>query len=94
MLANWWLPISRQEDDWDALISVQLNKREDNVRWIDAVREAEQENQVAYDRDVAKDKEITRKMQKIVDLETDLALKEGQTIVRGRRRKPIRIIKP
>jgi hypothetical protein len=29
-----------------------------------------------------------------VDLETRMALQEGQTIVRGRKRRPIRVIKP
>jgi hypothetical protein len=33
-------------------------------------------------------------MQRVVDMETELALKEGQTIVRGRKRRPIRVIKP
>ncbi|CAN9158426.1 unnamed protein product [Alternaria alternata] len=94
LLDNWWLPICRQEDKWDVLMNEQLKKREDTVRWTDAVRLSQSENQEAYEKDLKKDRQITRKMQRIVDMETELALKEGQTIVRGRRRHPIRVIKP
>jgi len=84
----------QQEDEWDMLMAAQFNAREDDVKWTDAIRFAERENQVAYERDMRKDREVTRKMQRIVDQETKLALQEGQTIVRGRKRKPIRVIKP
>ena len=84
----------QHEDEWDVLINAQLKKREDTVEWVDAVHAAEKENREAYNRDIAKDREVVRKMQKIVDLETELALKEGQTIVRGRKKSPIRVIKP
>lgn len=84
-----------QEDEWDVLIDAQLGMREDdNVKWADAIRLSERENQEAYEKDMRKDRDITRKMQRIVDLETKLALREGQTIVRGRKRSPIRVIKP
>lgn len=88
------MPICKQEDEWDDLLAAQLMTREDRVKWVDAVRLAEKENQGAYDRDVAKDREISRKMQRIVDLETKMALEEGQTIIRGRKKRPIRVIKP
>jgi hypothetical protein len=94
LLDNWWLPICQQEDKWDVLMNEQLKKREDTVRWTDAVRLSQSENQEAYEKDLKKDRQITRKMQRIVDMETELALKEGQTIVRGRKRHPIRVIKP
>jgi hypothetical protein len=94
LLDNWWLPICQQEDKWDVLMNEQLKKREDTVRWTDAVRLSQSENREAYEKDLKKDRQITRKMQRIVDMETELALKEGQTIVRGRRRHPIRVIKP
>lgn len=94
LLSNWWLPICKQEDEWDGLIDSQLEAREDDVKWIDAIKVSERENQEAYEKDVRKDREITKKMQRIVDLETKLALQEGQTIVRGRKRNPIRVIKP
>ncbi|KAH7397101.1 hypothetical protein BKA66DRAFT_408599 [Pyrenochaeta sp. MPI-SDFR-AT-0127] len=93
-LANWWMPICKQEDVWDDLIAAQVTMREDRVKWVDAIHLAERENQRAYDRDVGKDRTISRKMQRIVDLETEMALKEGQTIVRGRKKRPIRVIKP
>ena len=91
---NYWLPIGKHEDEWDALNNAQLGCREDSVKWVDAIQQADRENQGAYDRDVANDKELVRKMQRIVDQETELALKEGRTIVRGRKKKPIRIITP
>jgi hypothetical protein len=102
ILANWWLPMAKQEDEWDALIDAQAGKRidsheengTDRVLWTDAVKLSERENQAAYENDLAKDRELIRKMQRIVDLETELALKEGQTIVRGRGKRPIKVIKP
>lgn len=83
-----------QEDEWDTLISAQLQEPEDTVMWTDAVEAAEEQNYEAHRVENAKDKDMARKMQRIVDLETQLALKEGQTIVRGRKKKPIRIVKP
>ena len=94
ILSNWWLPMCKDEDVWDELINARLKKREDTVRWTDAIRLSERENYEAYERDQQKDRDITKKMQRIVDEETKLALEEGQTIVRGRRRRPIRVIKP
>jgi hypothetical protein len=88
------LPICQQEDAWDVLVNEQLKKREDTVKWTDAIRLSERENQEAYEKDLRRDRELTRKMQRIVDMETKLALEEGQTIMRGRRRHPIRVIKP
>lgn len=64
------------------------------MKWVDAVQLSVNHNHEAYQKEVEKDKELTRKMQNIVDQETELALKEGRTIVRGRRRKPLQIIKP
>ncbi|CAO2650747.1 Nn.00g020390.m01.CDS01 [Neocucurbitaria sp. VM-36] len=93
-LANWWMPLCRQEDEWDERMNRQLMRREDGPKWVDAIQLSERENQEAYDRGLEKDREISRKMQRIVDMETELALKEGQTIVRGRKRRPVRIIKP
>lgn len=93
-LTNYWLPIASHEDEWDVLMAAQLRHREDRAMWTDAIHEADRQNQALYDEDIAKDKEIIGKMQRIVDKETKLALKEGQTIVRGRRKRPIRIVKP
>ena len=84
----------QQEDEWDMLMTAQLPEQEDNVKWTDAIRLSERENQDAHERDTRKDRQITRKMQRIVDMEQKLALQEGQTIVRGRKRTPIRVIKP
>jgi hypothetical protein len=93
-LMNYWLPLAKQEDEWDMLMTAQLREREDRVKWTDAVHEAKRLNVVLYEEELAKDREITRKMQSIVDEETKLALKEGQTIVRGREKAPIRVLKP
>lgn len=95
LLSNWWLPMCKQEDEWDMLINAQLKEpEEDTVRWTDAIRLSERENQEAYEKDLRKDRETTKKMQTIVDLETELALQEGQTIIRGRKKSPIQVIKP
>lgn len=83
-----------QEDKWDALINEQLTEREDGVSWTEAVRLSLKLNHETHEKDSAKDRAMVKKMQRIVDLETELALKEGQTIVRGRKRSPIRVIKP
>jgi hypothetical protein len=94
LLYNWWLPMCEQEDKWDALINEQLTEREDGVSWTEAVRLSLKLNHETHEKDSAKDRAMVKKMQRIVDLETELALKEGQTIVRGRKRSPIRVIKP
>ncbi|EUC50174.1 hypothetical protein COCMIDRAFT_82785 [Bipolaris oryzae ATCC 44560] len=94
LLSNWWLPMCQQEDEWDTLINAQLETREDGVKWTDAIRQSERGNQEAHAKEMRKDREITKKMQNIVDLETKMALEEGQTIVRGGRRRPIQVIKP
>jgi hypothetical protein len=98
MLGNWWLPTAQQEDEWDALVNMRAGRSVDSddngVKWVDAVRLSERQNRDQYERDQANERETTRKMQRVVDMETELALKEGQTIVRGRKRRPIRVIKP
>jgi hypothetical protein len=90
--------MAQHEDAWDALVNMYAGRRidghEGNVKWVDAVRLSMKENYRAYEEDQAKEREVTRKMQRIVDLETELALTEGQTIVRGRRKRPIRVIRP
>jgi len=79
---------------WDVLITAQLREREDTEKWATAIRDSLRANQEAHQADIRKDIMMTKKMQKIVDMETELALKEGQTIVRGRKRHPLRVIKP
>lgn len=93
-LGNYWLPLAKQEEEWDALMMAQLGKREDGVKWTDVVYEAKKQNIASYAEELAKDREIARKMQDIVDRETELALKEGQTVIRGRKKAPIRVLKP
>jgi hypothetical protein len=50
----------QQEDKWDVLMNEQLKKREDMVKWTDAIRQAERENQEAYEKDLRKDAEDCR----------------------------------
>jgi hypothetical protein len=98
MLLNWSLPMARQEDIWDSIINGHVGRSVDaheaGVKWVDAVHLSERENQHAHEADLTKDRVITRKMQSIVDQETKLALQEGQMIVRGRKRRPISVVKP
>ncbi|KZM28442.1 uncharacterized protein EKO05_0001595 [Ascochyta rabiei] len=93
-LDNYWLPLARQEDEWDVLMMAQLMFKEDKVKWTDAVHEAVRQNLALYEGELAQDREIIHKMQRIVDEETELALKEGQEVIRGRRKAPIRVLKP
>lgn len=93
-MGNYWMPLAKQEDYWDMLITAQLWQREDKVKWTDAVREAERENVTLYEEELAKDREIIQKMQRIVDEETKLALKEGHTVIRGRMKSPIQVLRP
>ncbi len=93
-LQNYWLPMAKQEDEWDELIAAQLWKREDTVRWTDAVHEAERKNSELYEKELAKDLRIAKNMQRIVDEETKLALEEGQEVIRGRKKAPIQVFKP
>lgn len=90
--------MARQEDDWDALVNMHAGRnidgKEDDVKWVHAVNYSANLNNEVHERTQARDKVIAKKMQKIVDLETGLALKEGQTIVRGRKKRPIKVIKP
>jgi hypothetical protein len=93
-LNNYWLPMANQEDVWDTLIAAQTKRREDTTKWVDAIYLADAENQKTYDAELARDKENIARMQEIVDQETALALKEGQTVRRGRKNKPIWEKKP
>ena len=93
-LNNYWLPIAKHEDDWDTLIAARTRRRDDTTKWVDAIYDADAANQKMYDAELARDKENIAKMQAIVDQETALALKEGQTIRRGRKNKPIWEKKP
>lgn len=98
LLVNWWLPIARHEDEWDRLVNNEARRsidgHENGVRWADAIELSEQLNTIAYEDDQQKDKVKIKRMQEIVDQEMELALKEGQTIIRGRKRRPLQVIKP
>ncbi|ORX95405.1 hypothetical protein BCR34DRAFT_629022 [Clohesyomyces aquaticus] len=90
-LANYWQPIATQEETWDDIIAEHFalvdGKGEGNQEptWTQAIAEAERINTAKHDHDMASDRVTARRMQKIVDQETALALQEGQTIIRGRR---------
>ncbi|KAF2182239.1 hypothetical protein K469DRAFT_586944 [Zopfia rhizophila CBS 207.26] len=87
LLLNYWMPLAKHEDEWDYIIRRELGGEGESVKWVDAVRKAEIENTIAYERDIARTREIAERMQRIVDSETALAIKEGQKVVRGRRRR-------
>lgn len=97
MFTNYWVPIARYEDDWDAILAAECGfaeegdnsgRRED--QWLHEVKLAERENMNKYENDMAKDREITKRMVELIDKETELARQEGQEVVRGRKNKPIR----
>lgn len=90
VLGNYWQPIAEQEDQWDAMMNEQLGIKGEEGRWVDVVLEADRENMWAYERSLAADRALARKMQAIVDKETALALQEGEVIIRGRKGRPIR----
>lgn len=93
-LQNYWLPLARQEDEWDELILPQLRRREDRIKWADVVHEAERQNGLIYEAELSRDAMVIQKMQDIVDAETELALKEGREVIRGRKKAPIRVLQP
>lgn len=72
----------------------QLMKREDKIKWADVVHEAEKQNGLIYEAELTKDAALIQKMQDIVDAETELVLKEGREVIRGRKKAPIRVLKP
>lgn len=114
LLSNYWIPIARQEDEWDDILYREVGIRDETGRggevkkvrdrgkhgakggmtkpggWVSVMLEAHEENWQAYEKDIATDKEIAKKMLAIVDEETRLAKLEGQTVVRGRKGKPIK----
>jgi hypothetical protein len=61
-----------------------------SVKWTDIIRQAIKENEATYAEDLKTDRVIAKKMLDIVDEETRLAKLEGQTVVRGRKRRPIK----
>lgn len=93
-LQNYWLPLAQQEDEWDELVLPQLRRREDGTKWADAMHEAERQNGTEYEAELAADAALIRKMQHIVDAETKMVLKEGREVITGRKKAPIRVIKP
>ena len=91
VLNNYWLPIADMEDQWDEMIDEQLGYSDDTEGgWADAIVKAERTTLFDHERSLASDKIIARKMQAIVDKETELALKEGRVVYRGRKSKPIK----
>ena len=103
-LQNYWLPLAQQEDEWDALVAREAGEGRglgdglrvvaEESRWVDEVLLAREENVEVHEEWIRRDRGLVRKMQGIVDRETELALKEGREVVRGRVKAPIRVIKP
>lgn len=100
-LQNYWLPLAQQEDEWDALVAAEtaadgerVSGTADEGCWVDVVLKAREENVDLYEEWSRRDRGIVRRMQAIVDREAELVLKEGRSIVRGRAKAPVRVIKP
>lgn len=98
LLLNYWVPLSNHEDEWDAILERECGLVEKDTTmygkfdplWADEVIKAESANRAAHDSDIQKTMWIAKKMTELVDKETELAIQEGQKIVRGRKHKPIR----
>ena len=60
------------------------------VKWADVMSQALEKNVIDWKNDLGTDKAIAKKMLAIVDEETRLAKLEGQTVVRGRKGRPIK----
>lgn len=96
LLANYWIPLSSYEDDWDAILERDYGildgdeTEEDDMPWTREVRLAYRANADSKDKDYESSRSIAAQMLALVDKETKLAKEEGQPIVRGRKNKPIR----
>lgn len=93
-MQNYWLPLAKQEDEWDELVLPQLRRQADEIKWSDAMYEAERLNAAQYEAELAMDAELIRKMQHIVDAETELVLKEGREVTTRRKKAPVPVVKP
>ncbi|KAF2637945.1 hypothetical protein P280DRAFT_406034 [Massarina eburnea CBS 473.64] len=95
LLSNYWIPLGRQEDEWDELLEREfgvelMGSRSREMRWVDSMRKVLDENNAEHNAMMANDMATARRMTRIVEEETRLAIKEGQTVVRGRKRNPIK----
>ncbi|KAF2003356.1 hypothetical protein P154DRAFT_544016 [Amniculicola lignicola CBS 123094] len=95
LFMNYWLPIARAEDEWDdimyrefGIVDQDWDKSGNRGTWGHALERAEKENLEAANRSRAKAKAVTVRMQRIVEEETKLAVREGVTVVRGRKGRP------
>jgi hypothetical protein len=61
-----------------------------SAKWTDIIRQAIKENEATYAEELKTDRVIAKKMLDIVNEELRLAKLEGQTVVRGRKRRPIK----
>jgi hypothetical protein len=93
-LTNYWVPIGKYEDEWDAILRRECGFREEDGyreqsgKWVDAMLQAAAQNGSAYQNDLDRDKAIAKKMLWIVEEETRAAKLEGQIVARTRRGKP------
>ena len=92
----YWTPIAKQEDEWDALLRDECGFRDERGEgsWMQAVNDTIEVTWEAMSREYEQAREKGRQMLEIVDRETALALQEGQTVFRGRRRRPLWVLKP
>ncbi|KAF1972857.1 hypothetical protein BU23DRAFT_466445 [Bimuria novae-zelandiae CBS 107.79] len=98
MYANYWVPLARYEDEWDRILAERFGIVEarngyvwaQEDKWLHEIKVAEMAAQEDFERLNATDRWITKRMVELIDKETELAMQEGQKIVRGRKGRPIR----
>ncbi|OCK77871.1 hypothetical protein K432DRAFT_445032 [Lepidopterella palustris CBS 459.81] len=80
MLKNYWMPLAKYEEEWDDIVrrELRLGPSSSGVTWTSAVEDAMKDNALLVRQRRAKDIEMARKMQDIVDQETELARLEDE----------------
>ncbi|KAF2108540.1 hypothetical protein BDV96DRAFT_261177 [Lophiotrema nucula] len=89
MLENYWEPLAKQEDIWDAMIEKLdgVKEKVEKKTWAAAMVTARNEEQAKYNENQKRDREIAARMQEIVDKEMALAKKEVVKVMTGRKGK-------
>lgn len=98
LCSHYWVPLASYEDEWDLILEQQCGFDEEDamghqgseLTWSHEFGLWEISNVTNFKELIAKDNKIAEKMMRLVDKETELALQEGETVVRGRKNNPIR----
>jgi len=92
-LSNYWIPIGQYEDGWDRMLEKNLgftDKDDKETSWVHEMKQALMTNEKESQDETRRERHIASKMIALIDQETKLAIEEGQTVIRGRKNKPIR----